>query len=69
LCSRCHGRHNSRACQTHCKRGHEFTPENTVIGSKGLRDCRACRRLRDKGRHDAAYWRAWRAKKGSAATC
>ena len=36
------------ANRTHCKRGHEFTPENTRIrfqpsgGTKGFRVCRAC---------------------------
>jgi hypothetical protein len=29
--------------QTHCKRGHEFTPENTTITS-GRRRCKACAR-------------------------
>lgn len=28
---------------THCKRGHEFTPENTYTG-RGVRQCRACQR-------------------------
>ena len=28
---------------THCKRGHEFTPENTYISPKNARSCRACR--------------------------
>lgn len=33
-----------RAAQTHCKRGHEFTQENTYIHPKnGARDCRTCR--------------------------
>lgn len=40
------------ASQTHCKRGHEFTPENTHIGrlTSGYpcRVCRTCRR--DKAR-------------------
>jgi len=31
-----------------CKRGHEFTPENTYVW-RGLRFCRACQRIR-KGR-------------------
>lgn len=30
-----------RPRQTHCKRGHEFTPENTLLHPKG-RECRAC---------------------------
>lgn len=32
---------------THCKRGHEFTPENTYLKNSGRRRvCRACLRLR-----------------------
>ena len=27
---------------THCKRGHEFTPENTYVKPDGRRQCRAC---------------------------
>jgi len=30
--------------KTHCPHGHEYTPENTVLGSKGERQCRACRK-------------------------
>jgi hypothetical protein len=30
------------ARKTHCKRGHEFTPENTYMQSKG-RECRTCK--------------------------
>lgn len=33
-----------RAELTHCLRGHEFSPENTRIGTDGRRVCRACRR-------------------------
>lgn len=32
------------ARKTHCKRGHEFTPENTIRTAAGARQCRACRR-------------------------
>lgn len=32
------------AARTHCKRGHEFTPENTLRGTTGRR-CRTCLRL------------------------
>ena len=28
---------------THCKRGHEFTPQNTYLNPRGSRVCRACR--------------------------
>jgi hypothetical protein len=31
--------------QTRCKRGHEFTEENTYIRKTGARVCRACNRL------------------------
>lgn len=27
-----------------CKRGHEFTPENTYVAPSGSRHCRACKR-------------------------
>lgn len=35
--------------QTHCKRGHEFTPENT-LWNNAHRYCRACARAKDKAR-------------------
>jgi hypothetical protein len=38
--------HEQRRQQTHCKRGHEFTPENTHIGKSGARFCLACRAIR-----------------------
>lgn len=39
------------ALRTHCKRGHEFTPENTIAHPLG-RNCRECRRLADRARRD-----------------
>jgi hypothetical protein len=46
------GQHNRD--KTHCKRGHEFTPENTITrGSAGQsRDCRACRKMRRRVGHE-----------------
>jgi hypothetical protein len=34
---------------THCKRGHEFTPENTLT-TRGHRNCRACRNINARAR-------------------
>jgi len=33
---------------THCKRGHEFTPENTFTQSRGGRQCRECHNLANR---------------------
>lgn len=41
--------------QTHCSKGHEFTPENTRVLARGGRQCRAC--------FTAAMERAWERKK------
>lgn len=40
-----------RRARTHCKRGHEFTPENTYINSRGCRVCRTCQRMHGRA-HD-----------------
>lgn len=31
-----------RASATHCRRGHEFSPENTYVAPSGARRCRSC---------------------------
>ena len=37
-----------RKPQTHCKRGHEFTLENTFLDDNGHKNCCACRTARNK---------------------
>lgn len=32
-----------KRAKTHCRRGHEFTPENTIAMKNGTRRCRTCR--------------------------
>lgn len=49
------GAMDRRSANTHCKHGHEYTPENTRITKDGHRDCKTCgkekmRRLRKKWR-------------------
>jgi hypothetical protein len=43
--------HHAR--QTHCKRGHEFTPENTYV-RRGMRTCRQCHRAKIRARRALA---------------
>lgn len=47
--------------KTHCDRGHEFTPQNTIVSGRSRR-CRACARIkvriRDRLRKPQARW--WR---------
>lgn len=40
-----------RPTQTHCRRGHAFTPENTYHQREEGRGCKTCRRLRDNARN------------------
>ncbi len=58
VCTTCHRARDQR--QTHCDRGHEFTPDNTHVGKGGQRTCRACRRMREKQTRTAEWWRARR---------
>ena len=41
------------AAKTHCKHGHEFTPENTYRTKKGSRACRECMRIANRKRSRA----------------
>ena len=50
------GRHKSvgRSALTHCKHGHEFTPENTIVRPGTIhRVCRTCRDRRNRSRYAA----------------
>lgn len=58
--------------KTHCKNGHEFTPENTYWAKRGLSKCRSCRECQRESqrrgwRENNAYRRArqnaWRARR------
>lgn len=40
-----------RRAATHCRRGHEFTPENTRITPEGWRNCRACHNAKMRRRN------------------
>ena len=44
-----------QAAKTHCKHGHEFTPDNLVPSKlqRGIRECKRCRR-RSESRRDKA---------------
>lgn len=37
--------------KTHCKRGHQFTSENTYVYPNGERECRTCARMRKNRGH------------------
>lgn len=62
-----------RMLRTHCRRGHEFTPETTYVDRRGDRICRPCvtlirsspealaaRRLAEKSDKKRSTARAWR---------
>jgi hypothetical protein len=49
----------NRRAKTHCKHGHEFTPENTRTNSSGGRMCKEC------GRRS---WREWAERSGRKST-
>ena len=67
VCTICHHKRDCpKANQTHCIHGHLFDSANTIIKSNGMRQCRECRKAFDKKRgRDAAFWRAYRAKRRS----
>lgn len=69
VCTTCHAERDSkRKAQTHCVNGHEFVGYNIIVLKNGTRRCRECRRIRDKKRRNAAYWRDYRSKKKAGRT-
>lgn len=59
VCTLCHAkRDSSKAVQTHCKHGHQFSDGNTYIAANGTRHCKACMKNHEKtrGPRGSAYW-------------
>lgn len=51
VCTFCHAKRDSKKKQqASCIRGHAFDPENTKYRKNGTRECRQCRRARDRKR-------------------
>jgi len=52
LCVPCHKAFDlgRKSPISHCKRGHEFTDENTKRNARGNRVCRECERVRERNR-------------------
>lgn len=50
VCTVCHASRGQKARQTHCIRGHEFTPGNTDRRKNGTRSCRQCQKASWKRR-------------------
>ena len=38
----------TNASKSSCKRGHAFSPENTIVDRRGHRTCRECKRMKDR---------------------
>lgn len=52
-----HGSHNN-ARKTHCPKRHAFDEANTVVSSKGYRECLTCKRAADRRYYERKMMRA-----------
>ena len=52
--------------KTHCPQGHPYDAQNTYYEPNKHRRCRTCGLLYERKRHDATYWRSYRAKRRKA---
>ena len=49
------GIRNGYQKKTHCPHGHEYSNENTFVNVRGSRECRTCRRQKNKQRSTRRY--------------
>lgn len=56
VCTKCHG---NRHRLDKCKRGHEFTPENTYTKQNGTRQCRECMAIKERRRSQTEKRKAY----------
>lgn len=61
-----HGVCGQRKYATHCKHGHEFTPENTLIHSGKWRACKECQRIHQRQPHRVAWMLAYQKRRRAA---
>lgn len=52
-----HGSHNN-ARKTQCQRGHKYDEANTIVNSKGYRECRTCKKAVDRRYYERRMMRA-----------
>ena len=46
----------AKLARTHCKKGHEYTPENTRKIPTGGRDCKQCAKIRTRKHYERTRW-------------
>lgn len=69
VCTLCHSKRDGlKSNAVECVHGHTFTESNTITRKNGTRQCRECRRIKDRGRRDAAFWREYRKKRATEGT-